>query len=276
MSRKVLLVRDDPSVDAIEKELHARLPCVIDRVDSNAQAAASLCRGPYDLVFSGLSGTLEEKLDLVESAIKNCQTRVIVLGPEPSAADAVTAVRSGAFAYFSSPWSLLSLRETAVRAIEASTPLPPIGFLSALFNWLVVQIHCESITIDRVVQLLREMNADLPIALADDLTTACREMILNAAEHGCLWDQSKCIEVIFARTARMVMYQIHDPGPGFVARELEHAAVGNPPDNPLRHVEYRVTHDLRPGGFGMLLAKKIVDEMLYNEKGNEVILIKYL
>jgi anti-sigma regulatory factor (Ser/Thr protein kinase) len=33
---------------------------------------------------------------------------------------------------------------------------------------------------------------------------------------------------------------------------------------------------MRPGGFGMLLAGKIVDEMLYNEKGNEVILIKYL
>ena len=33
---------------------------------------------------------------------------------------------------------------------------------------------------------------------------------------------------------------------------------------------------LRPGGFGMLLAKRIVDEMFYNEQGNEVLLIKHL
>jgi two-component system, OmpR family, response regulator len=33
---------------------------------------------------------------------------------------------------------------------------------------------------------------------------------------------------------------------------------------------------MRPGGFGILLARKIVDEMLYNERGNEVLLIKYL
>jgi anti-sigma regulatory factor (Ser/Thr protein kinase) len=33
---------------------------------------------------------------------------------------------------------------------------------------------------------------------------------------------------------------------------------------------------MRPGGFGILLAKKLVDELIYNEKGNEVVLVKYL
>jgi hypothetical protein len=33
---------------------------------------------------------------------------------------------------------------------------------------------------------------------------------------------------------------------------------------------------LRPGGFGILLAKHIVDELIYGESGNDVILIKYL
>ena len=30
------------------------------------------------------------------------------------------------------------------------------------------------------------------------------------------------------------------------------------------------------GGFGMLIAQKLVDEVIYNQKGNEVILVKYL
>lgn len=31
-----------------------------------------------------------------------------------------------------------------------------------------------------------------------------------------------------------------------------------------------------PGGFGILLAKKLVDELIYDEKGNDVLLVKYL
>jgi hypothetical protein len=33
---------------------------------------------------------------------------------------------------------------------------------------------------------------------------------------------------------------------------------------------------LRPGGFGVLLARHLVDELIYGEKGNEVLLLKYL
>ncbi len=33
---------------------------------------------------------------------------------------------------------------------------------------------------------------------------------------------------------------------------------------------------LRPGGFGMLIVRQIVDELVYNERGNEVLLIKHL
>lgn len=33
---------------------------------------------------------------------------------------------------------------------------------------------------------------------------------------------------------------------------------------------------LRPGGFGLLLAKKLVDELIYSQQGNEVLLVKYV
>jgi anti-sigma regulatory factor (Ser/Thr protein kinase) len=44
----------------------------------------------------------------------------------------------------------------------------------------------------------------------------------------------------------------------------------------LRHQEYREADGLRPGGFGVLIARNLVDEMIYGERGNDVILIKYL
>ena len=33
---------------------------------------------------------------------------------------------------------------------------------------------------------------------------------------------------------------------------------------------------MRPGGFGMLIVRQVVDEVAYNERGNEVLLIKHL
>ena len=44
----------------------------------------------------------------------------------------------------------------------------------------------------------------------------------------------------------------------------------------LSHVAVREAQGLRPGGFGLLLAKKLVDELIYSEEGNEVLLVKYV
>jgi hypothetical protein len=33
---------------------------------------------------------------------------------------------------------------------------------------------------------------------------------------------------------------------------------------------------MRPGGFGILMARGVVDELIYSEVGNEVLMIKYV
>ena len=50
----------------------------------------------------------------------------------------------------------------------------------------------------------------------------------------------------------------------------------NPASDPIRHAAIREKQGLRPGGFGILLTQKIIDELIYGEMGNEVVLIKYL
>ena len=57
---------------------------------------------------------------------------------------------------------------------------------------------------------------------------------------------------------------------------ITHAAIANPPDDPAHHLEIRAEKGVRPGGFGILLTRNLVDELIYNEKGNEVLFIKYL
>jgi anti-sigma regulatory factor (Ser/Thr protein kinase) len=69
---------------------------------------------------------------------------------------------------------------------------------------------------------------------------------------------------------------MRDPGKGFSLAAIRHAAVCNPEDSPTRHVEIRAEQGQRPGGFGILMASKLVDELLYNERGNEVMFVKNL
>jgi anti-sigma regulatory factor (Ser/Thr protein kinase) len=84
------------------------------------------------------------------------------------------------------------------------------------------------------------------------------------------------VRVAYLRTSRMLLYRIADPGPGFRLEDLTHSALSNPPDEPASHEKVREEKGLRPGGFGLLLAGAMVDELLYNEKRNEVVLVKYL
>jgi hypothetical protein len=74
----------------------------------------------------------------------------------------------------------------------------------------------------------------------------------------------------------MLLYRIADPGKGFSFSELEHSAVSNPEDQPYDHIEARLEKGMRPGGFGILMARAMVDELLYNEAQNEVVFVKYL
>jgi hypothetical protein len=62
----------------------------------------------------------------------------------------------------------------------------------------------------------------------------------------------------------------------FFTSSCPHAAVANPPGDLTAHLVQREQQGMRAGGYGMLLAAGTVDELLYNEIGNEVILIKYL
>ena len=103
-----------------------------------------------------------------------------------------------------------------------------------------------------------------------------RELLNNAIEHGGKCDPSKRVEIKYIHLKRAILYSIKDPGEGFNIKDIEHAAFANPPGQPTRHMEVRQELGLRPGGFGIMLASQVIDELVYNEKHNELIFVKYI
>jgi len=150
-----------------------------------------------------------------------------------------------------------------------------IELVSATPEWISIIARCDKKTADRLVQFFQEIS-DLPLSEKEDVATAFREMLLNAIEHGGNFDPNQYVEVAYVHTSKLVMCRIKDPGQGFSLDEIHHAAVNNPSYDPIRHILFREARGLRPGGYGVLLTKHLVDELLYSEKGNEVLLVKYL
>ena len=147
--------------------------------------------------------------------------------------------------------------------------------LSARPDWLSLRVDCRRLAADRLVHYLSELAREIPDIDRDNLLGAFREIVLNAMEHGAGFAADQVIEVAAVRTQRAIVYYVKDPGPGFSPGYLPHAAISNPPEDPLAHVEARTALGLRPGGFGLLIAQRVVDEMMHSEKANEVLLIKH-
>ena len=105
------------------------------------------------------------------------------------------------------------------------------------------------------------------------LVLAVREMGSNAIEWGHGNDSSRPVSITCRLDHEKISVHVRDTGPGFDPCELPHAAH---PGDPLSHLEIRASLRLREGGFGILMARGLVDHLCYNEAGNEVCLVKHL
>ena len=204
------------------------------------------------------------------------EAKVIVLASESSPEDVVRVLREHAFSFFLSPFDWAAVSDMISQALSLPGWSDGIEVLSSKPDWLALQVQCKRVAADRLVQYLRLMKMDLPLEERENIALAFREMLLNAMEHGGKFDPRQRVRVEYVRTSRVLMYRLEDPGEGFSFHHLPHAAISNPPDSPVSHMEYREQAGMRGGGFGILFARNLVDELIFSEKGNKVLLFKYL
>ena len=246
----------------------------IHRAIDNQNALALATTEPFDLIITGrkmLGPDDVELLHRIRSA--RAHVRLIILTDRFTPGDIISAMREGAFSYFSAPFDASELTEMVRAAMASPCWDDGIEVFSATPAWVRLAARCDLSTADRLVQFLRGVrDPDVP----EGIISAFREVLLNAMEYGGNFDPSQHVEISFLRAHRVVACRVKDPGQGFSLEELQHAAINNPVDDLLSHVAVREAQGLRPGGFGLLLAKKLVDELIYSEQGNEVLLVKYV
>jgi DNA-binding response OmpR family regulator len=181
----------------------------------------------------------------------------------------VHGFRVGANAYVTKPYGVDDLFD----AIDAARAWRKSMANRALAGEIHVEINSE-------INFLQELNDFSMLVcqstpLADDqvvqLRQAVMEMAHNAIEWGNLHQSDRLVSITYRVHDTRLEIVVKDQGPGFDRSSIPHAAIAG---DPFTHLDVREKLGLRAGGFGLLICQGMVDEMHYNDQGNEVTLIK--
>lgn len=99
----------------------------------------------------------------------------------------------------------------------------------------------------------------IPEKLASKIRMAFSEAVHNAIQHGSANDKTKNIKIYYFKNDYLVKFSISDPGVGF---------------NTV--LDLSEIDPLRRRGRGLTLIRTVMDEVNYNERGNQINMIKYL
>lgn len=276
MSR-VLIIGNE---NKVSREIHDALAAAEFPAEYAAGYADSLQRLrllSFGVVITSPASTVEEDLALLEEMrTVRPGVKCIVLARQSTPDEIIAALRARVFACFTPPFDVEEIANLARKAASDSQWRDDIQVLSAKPGWVSVRASCRLLTAERLMSFAGELSAQLPDESRQEILQAFREILLNAMEHGAAFNPEQVVEVTGVRTERSMVFYVRDPGAGFRPESLAPAALANPIDDPTAHVEQREAAGMRAGGYGLLLAAGTVDELIYNEIGNEVLLIKYV
>jgi anti-sigma regulatory factor (Ser/Thr protein kinase) len=276
MSR-VLIIGNE---SAVSRKIGDALSAIAIPVEYSAGYADTLQRlrmRSFGVVVTNPDRPVDEDLALLkEMRSIRPGVKCIILAPQSTPVEIIAALRARVFACFSPPFEASEIAGLARSAASESQWRDDIQVISARPGWVSVRVNCRLVTAERLLTFAKELSAQLPEDTRHELIQALREILMNAMEHGAAFNPEQVVEVTGVRTGRSLVFYVRDPGAGFRQESLTHAAVTNPSHDPAAHIRQREEQGMRLGGFGLLLAAGTVDELLYNEIGNEVLLIKYL
>jgi CheY-like chemotaxis protein len=274
---RILVADDDRTTRLLLTETLRDAKYTVVAVNDGAAALSKIKAGKFDLVLMDVWMPKLNGLEVL-AKLKNVKKRpkIIVMTSDDTPETLLGAIREEAYTYVAKPVDPKALLVLVKETLSKTSKPQPIEVVSASPTWVELLVPCSLDEAERIEAFMAHLKSGLSEDVKRAVGQAFHELLLNAVEWGGKLDPNRKVRISFLRARRMLMYRIADPGPGFKFAELDHAAISHMPDEPTKHDEIRQKKGLRPGGFGLVLTQANVDELLYNEKQNEVVFVKYL
>jgi CheY-like chemotaxis protein len=274
---RILVADDDRTTRLLLTETLKEQKYTVVAVNDGAAALKKIKEGKLDMVLMDVWMPKMNGLEVLKKlrSVKK-KPKIIVMTSDDTPETLLGAIREEAYSYISKPVDPKALVGMVKEMLAKTSSAQPIEVVSASPTWVELLVPCSLDEAERIEGFMAHLKSGLSEDVRRAVGQAFHELLLNAVEWGGKLDPNRKVRISYLRARRMLMYRIADPGPGFKFAELDHAAISHMPDEPTKHDEIRQKKGLRPGGFGLVLTQANVDELLYNEKQNEVVFVKYL
>src|SRR4051812_29768628 len=215
---------------------------------------------------------------LSELKARPSRPRVIVMTADDTPETVLLTLRQDAYQFISKPIELQPLLHLLrdVKETAAVEPAPSIVVLSARAGWVELLLPCTQEVADRIESYVANLETDLADDVRASVGLVFKELLLDAMGGEGRFDPYHRVRIACLRAKRMLMFRIADAGYGFRAGDV---GVAHDADRPGQRQDYSAPADttaaptLRPG---LLLARELADELLVNERRDEVVFVKYL
>ena len=204
--KTALLVASGGDVDELLTKVLSSEGWSIQRVIDNQHILELARAKPFDLIVTGRETRVAEDVELLRK-IRSARphVRLIILTDKFTPGDVISAMREGAFSYFSAPFEASELAEMVRAAMAEPCWDDGIEVLSGTPEWISLTARCDLGTADRLVQFLHGVrDPSIPEAEKDHVVFAFKEILINAMEHGGHFDPSQHVEISFIRARRAI------------------------------------------------------------------------
>jgi two-component system, OmpR family, response regulator len=273
MPRTVLVVDDERDTNDILASLVGARGFEPIQVFSGTEALAYIAKQAPDIILLDVMLPDMDGFELCDRLKRARETNLIPIVMVTALQDErhrAAGVRVGANGYLAKPFTpqqLYEMIDSALAWHEEHTQRGTTGEIN-------FDIRSELTYLSQASDMLADLFAHTPLTdrHIKDLKQAIMEMGGNAIEWGHRKNAELVLRITYRIDASAVTLIIKDQGPGFNPRNLPHAASD---EDPIGHIEIRNELGLREGGFGIMLARGLVDKFRYNAAGNEVTLVKH-
>jgi CheY-like chemotaxis protein/anti-sigma regulatory factor (Ser/Thr protein kinase) len=274
---RILVADDDRTTRLLISEILRAEKFTVVCAPDGAEALKKLKEDQFDLALLDVWMPKKNGIEVLAALRKSSRRpKAIVMTSDDTPETLLGAIREQAYQYVSKPVEPAALIALVKQSLEERAEALPIEVVSARPEWVELLVPCSLESAERIESFMTHLKGGLPEDVRSAVGHAFHELLLNAVEWGGKLDAKRKVRISYLRAKRMLLYRIADPGPGFKLADLSHAAISNSAGDPTKHDEIRQQKGLRPGGFGLILARANVDELLYNEAQNEVVFVKYL
>ncbi len=232
----------------------------LDRVGESAFDAVIL-----DLLMPRLGGV--DFLRIARSS--NPDLAVVIISANATAENLLCTLDLGAYRFLAKPFQLTELARVVELSMRRHTD--PTTTVGQADGWIEITASSDTENIERLENFLGLLAASaLPPPDVEALSAAFRQLMANAIEWGNAYDPSLRVKVGLRLAKDRVQVKVTDEGTGFNVKGLKREV------SAAEEALARIKDGRRTGGFGIPLVRELMDDVKFNEKGNEVVMSKYI